>query len=76
MPKLLNYYGFQPRIRYKLDDLVVLEGRQLFDHATRQRLENYADEILGVEYQRSEKKRLERQDLTLTSADPSTFQEM
>lgn len=61
MPKFLGHYGVQPRIRCKLDDFVVLEGRQLFDHATGRRLKNDSEGILGVECQGSDKSLFEGQ---------------
>lgn len=79
MPKFFRYYGIQPGIRCKFDDLVILEWGQLFDHTAGQWLENYPDEVLDAECQGSDKELFECQDegrVTLTSADPSSFQEM
>lgn len=79
MLKFLGYYGIQPRIRRELDDLIVLEGREFPDNATRQGLKNYADKILGVEFHGSDKRPFERLDeghFTLTSADSLTSQEI
>ena len=48
MPKFLGYYRIQPGIRCKFDNLVVLECRQLFDHAARWWLEYDPDEVLRI----------------------------
>ena len=56
MPKFLGHYGIQPGIRHKFDDLVVLECRQLFDHAARRWLEHHLDEVLCAKCQGSDKR--------------------
>jgi len=84
MPKFLGHYGIQPRIRCKFGDFVVLERRQLFDYAARRWLEHHPDEVLHGKFQGSGERTAHllgtsvwrENPRTLTSADPSTFQEM
>jgi len=84
MPKFLGHYRIQPRIRRKLDGLVVLEPRQLFDHATRRWLEHHPDVVLRRKCQGSGKNIAHlfgtsvrgESSRTLTSARPSTLQGM
>lgn len=77
MSKFLSHYGIQPRIRRKSDNFVVLERRQLFDHAARRWLEHNPDKVLRTRCRglgRGPTVRVSH--CTLTSASPSSFQEI